>query len=529
MRQLLLRGSLAALALPPPPHSVALPLPLPLSLQVGVLTRNLLDDGRGKARALVFRHNHEKETGRSSAVSTEVMGFGAEVDEKGAPLAIAVDSKADRAKVWKQVHDKSDHSVTFIDLCGHEKYLRTTIYGLTGLLPDYGLVLVGANMGVSKMTREHIGIATALGVPFVIAVTKIDIAPPDVYKNTLDNINKILKQARKMPYPVRALKEVDMAAKGALMGRVTPIVCLSNVTGEGLDVLRTLIRALPPRVSGLAGKGAGLLTSHAGPVGGGLGGASSAAASAASAAAEAEADKENTASSAKSATSAAAVVDTEAPGEAMIDSVFNVPGVGTVVAGTVLQGAIKVGATMMLGPDRAGEFQAVVVRSIHVQYCPTEVAIPGRSAAFAIRAKGKLKSGSEKGKGWVRKGMSLVAPELAPTSYFEFTTEVLVLHHQTTMAVGYAPIIHCNCVTQCAQVLGMRNVDTGESIPYLRTGDRAVLHFRFMYRPEFIHPGDQILFREGRAKGVGKVLSVQAPHSHAAAALAAVASSSTVD
>lgn len=36
------------------------------STLVGCLTRNVADDGRGKARSLVFAHKHEKETGRSS-------------------------------------------------------------------------------------------------------------------------------------------------------------------------------------------------------------------------------------------------------------------------------------------------------------------------------------------------------------------------------------------------------------------------------------------------------------------------------
>lgn len=51
-------------------------------------------------------------------------------------------------------------------------------------------------MGVSKMTKEHIGIAVALGLPLFIVVTKIDLAPPDVAKHTLETINKVLKQVR---------------------------------------------------------------------------------------------------------------------------------------------------------------------------------------------------------------------------------------------------------------------------------------------------------------------------------------------
>ena len=72
-----------------------------------------------------------------------------------------------------------------MDLCGHEKYLKTTIFGLVGLIPDYAMIIVGANMGVSRMTREHLGISLALGVPIFFVITKVDISPAAVYDETL--------------------------------------------------------------------------------------------------------------------------------------------------------------------------------------------------------------------------------------------------------------------------------------------------------------------------------------------------------
>ena len=71
--------------------------------------------------------------------------------------------------------------ITFLDLCGHEKYLKTTIYGLVGMIPDYAMIIIGANMGISRMTKEHLGIALALKIPFFIVMTKIDIAPENAY------------------------------------------------------------------------------------------------------------------------------------------------------------------------------------------------------------------------------------------------------------------------------------------------------------------------------------------------------------
>ena len=42
---------------------------------LGVLVKGGLDDGRGKARVNLFRHKHEVESGRTSSVGMEIMGF----------------------------------------------------------------------------------------------------------------------------------------------------------------------------------------------------------------------------------------------------------------------------------------------------------------------------------------------------------------------------------------------------------------------------------------------------------------------
>ena len=68
------------------------------------------------------------------------------------------------------------------------------------MLPDYGLVVVGANMGVSMMTKEHIGIAAALRLPMMVAITKIDIAPEKVYKRTLSSLSRALKACNRKAY-----------------------------------------------------------------------------------------------------------------------------------------------------------------------------------------------------------------------------------------------------------------------------------------------------------------------------------------
>ena len=43
---------------------------------------------------------------------------------------------------WQVVCRRASKVVTFIDLAGHEKYLKTTIFGMTGHLPDFSMLMV---------------------------------------------------------------------------------------------------------------------------------------------------------------------------------------------------------------------------------------------------------------------------------------------------------------------------------------------------------------------------------------------------
>lgn len=45
------------------------------STLLGVLTQGNLDNGRGKARLNMFRHLHEIQSGRTSSISHEILGF----------------------------------------------------------------------------------------------------------------------------------------------------------------------------------------------------------------------------------------------------------------------------------------------------------------------------------------------------------------------------------------------------------------------------------------------------------------------
>ncbi|XP_018328629.1 GTP-binding protein 2 isoform X3 [Agrilus planipennis] len=103
------------------------------STLLGVLTQGHLDNGNGRARLNMFRHLHEVQSGRTSSISHEILGFnsqGQEINYSYSDLMTAED-----------ICEESNKLITFLDLAGHKKYIRTTIQGLSGYLPHHAMLV----------------------------------------------------------------------------------------------------------------------------------------------------------------------------------------------------------------------------------------------------------------------------------------------------------------------------------------------------------------------------------------------------
>lgn len=86
----------------------------------------------------------------------------------------------------------SKKRIAFVDVPGHEKFLKNMISGLTGI--DMALLVVDAGEGVMPQTEEHAAILSLLGIKnFVIAVTKADTVDPDMCQLTVDDIREHFK------------------------------------------------------------------------------------------------------------------------------------------------------------------------------------------------------------------------------------------------------------------------------------------------------------------------------------------------
>ena len=118
----------------------------------GVLSTGKLDNGNGSARETVAVHPHEIVSGQTSTVST------------------------------RHVIVSDYDAITLVDLCGHEKYFRTTTKGISSHFLDYAFLIVSANRGVLKMTKQHMRLLISLNIPILIIITHIDIVPEREYE-----------------------------------------------------------------------------------------------------------------------------------------------------------------------------------------------------------------------------------------------------------------------------------------------------------------------------------------------------------
>lgn len=450
------------------------------STLLGVLTSGEYDNGRGSARLSVMTHEHEIDTGRTSSVSQKIVGFSADGSSVNAKLAKKNHVKGSKIE-WSDIVKASSKIITFFDLAGHLKYLSQTVRGLSSNELDYVLIIVGANMvnsvgavgavgaaGVSgkwiNMTREHMEISLALGMPCIVVITKIDMVDESIKNATLGSIKKLIKK-RFAHFTVDTPNDVRTCIDLMSTGKVVPIVQVSNVTGQGHDILRKLLHFLPPR-------------------------------------------KE---------------YDSKSPPIMQIQDIFRkVEGTSTVIAGMLTSGEVHVGegarpaTTLKLGPLADGTFLDAKVRTI---YCKKVNVSSVKAGKYICIGLPKALDGSR-----LRKNMFAVGAGMKPHAIWEFWADVKLSKAESTcVKPGYTPHCYIGHIRQTCKMLRIIEIPSTDEagndildweenavdLPNgLAAGGEARVLLRFCFRPELIFEDDKqkLIFKESRTKGVGSIV-----------------------
>jgi GTPase len=437
--------------------AIAGPVDAAKSTLIGVLTCGELDNGNGLARNKILVHPHEKESGRTSHIT-----YNSVIYKYEDGFISLHNIHNENIKKIEYSYKKEDKIVSFLDLAGHEKYMGTTLFGITGLFPDYGIVVIAANTGITKLTREHLGILLYLKIPIIITITKIDLAPKQIYMDLCTQLKQLLSRnlsTKLKPHDAlyKSLYFINATSKDIsndetnhyimkMLGNpdIIPIISLSNKDGRNIDNLHKILYTLPKREKWTNCKINGTIY--------------------------------------------------------YIDSSFNVSGIGLVVSGTCRGEPIKIKQKLYLGPFN-GTFKEVIVRSIHnsIRENITETNI-GTQCCLAIKSTNQK---DEINKNNIMKGMILLdsVDKYIHNITRTFWARINVLHHSSTIRTGYCPTIHCGPIRQAARLETDNN-------NILRTGDNCIVKFTFVSHAEFIEETMTFFFRDGTTKGLGHILKL---------------------
>lgn len=357
----------------------------------GVLTHGELDNGAGKARLNLFRHLHEIQSGHTSSISREILGF----DKQGRMFNYENHS-------IESILDCSSKIITFIDLAGSQKYLKTTVFGLTGHSPDYAALVVNSKQGLVGTFREHLGLTVALRVLSFICITKIDGTPPHTTRRCRQQIDSILKgpAVRRPAFVVTSLSEAEEAA--CSIRERTPVFMVSAVTGDNLALLQHFLSRLSPALS----------------------------------------KAERTAA-------------LQAEPRFSVDGVLTVTGQGTIVTGLVNKGIIREDDKMLLGPFKDASYQEVQIASIQCNRMPRRLAKYGQSVSLGFYNLERIP----------RKGMILQSKSYESYCVLEFTAELYILQHTSTSKLkkGFEATVFIESIRQKVEILEMeKEISTGQ-------------------------------------------------------------------
>ncbi|RPA85167.1 hypothetical protein BJ508DRAFT_412288 [Ascobolus immersus RN42] len=246
------------------------------STLIGTLSTSEQDNGNGRVRLSLLKHRHEVNSGVTSCVSQEIVGYrldgvaGARKDDQVINYATANRSSWTDICSTAAAAPDGGRVVIMTDSGGVPRYRRTALRSLIGFMPHYAFVVVPADCGTgspeAKETLElslaHLELVLKLGIRPVVVISKLDTAGGlGNVRNAVGSIVDLLKVHNKG----RELLVVQETASPNLNGwgdfeagradevvekmrrddDLVPVFFTSSVHGKGIRLLHAFLARLP--------------------------------------------------------------------------------------------------------------------------------------------------------------------------------------------------------------------------------------------------------------------------------------------
>ena len=296
------------------------------STLLGVLTSSITDNGRGKSRLSLLKHRHEVSSGITSSVAQELIGYLTPSSESTAPHISDLDQPADvvnyglsNVASWNDIHSiTGDGRLAFVsDSPGLPRFSKSSIRTLVSWKPHWTVLCLSAtgdvdhleglagskapeaqrasanslllnDVGTIELSLSYLHISLKLGLPLVLAMTKMDMASKGGLRTVLGQVLSVLKAAGRQPVilptsnvgatpdlqshgssqlghdaslrftqntrqMLQSINGADNHEISSIINNmkqngdpsIVPIVLVSSVTGLGIGKVHALLRALP--------------------------------------------------------------------------------------------------------------------------------------------------------------------------------------------------------------------------------------------------------------------------------------------
>lgn len=382
------------------------------STTLGRLKTGIYDDGNGKVRDYILHNAHEKRSGRTSSVT--------------------------RVSIPTEFG-----SIDCVDLCGHSEYLKTTLFGLTATCPDYVMLMAAGNKDeLPVMFTEHFLAASALRLPIILVITKIDFAPKKVLETLLGVIKKFATRIGRKLFMVRKESDLEIAKQSVQTVGVIPVFLLSNIDpkeNKSLAEIQTRFSQF-------------LYQLHVPEL---------------------------------------INVEEKRDDVFWVDSRYKAKGYPLIVGGRVHSGTINENDTYYIGPY-GGKVRKIVIKGIHTEgRDPVDQLKTGWTGCLALRARDEVEYED-------------LTPGLIITSNenVQFTTRfratIAVFKHSCSMKIGYQPFMHCFALRKITEI---EEINKDEKI--LRSGDEESVIMSLKGEYAYLEVGMRFILREGKIRAAG--------------------------
>ncbi|KAI1330286.1 GTP-binding protein [Xylariaceae sp. FL0255] len=247
---------------------------------LGTLANGTLDNGRGSSRLNLLNHRHEVDSGKTSSVAQELIGYEGKT---------VVNYHSDDVNEWTDIHNslQDGRLVFFLDSAGHPRYHKTTLRALIGWAPHWTLLCIAGNeehhgetgghslnnaeragegTDTMDLAMGHLDLCLKLAIPVAIVITKVDSASKLLLKEKLNRVLTKVKAAGRSPkllpasfdpspadvteIPDNMMEKVQTHVVDAISPSkdhlaIIPIVLTSAVSGAGIDMMHALLASLP--------------------------------------------------------------------------------------------------------------------------------------------------------------------------------------------------------------------------------------------------------------------------------------------